>query len=73
MSGVPIVTRKHPLCDANFPSFLIEIPCSINALYTRVSAPFASNNTKFALESKTSKASYFFRFFMILALCFLIS
>ena len=41
MSGVPIVTRKHPLCDANFPSFLIDIPCSISALYTRVSAPLA--------------------------------
>ena len=73
ISGVPIVTRKHPLCDASLPNFLIEIPCSISALYTRVSAPLASNNTKFALESKTSKASYFFKFCIILALCFLIT
>ena len=56
-----MVTRKQPLCEPSLPSFLIEIPCSTSALYTRASAPFASNKTKFALESKTSNASYFFK------------
>ena len=57
----------------NFPSLRIEIPCSISALYTLLSAPLASKSTKFAFESNTSNAPVFLRFYMIFFLSFLIN